>query len=60
MSDDVEPSLGDALWVEVNYDGFATIIVVGEFDMTGTARFWACVSEALATHPPSIIVEAAA
>jgi anti-anti-sigma factor len=58
LSDDVDPSLSDALYVEVNYDGAATIVVVGEFDMTGTARFWASVSEALATHPPSITVEA--
>jgi hypothetical protein len=27
LSDDVEPSLGDALYVEVNYDGAAIIIV---------------------------------
>jgi hypothetical protein len=31
---------------------------MGEFDMTGTARFWAHVSEALETQPPSITVEA--
>ena len=54
----MEPSLRDALYVEVNYDGAATIVVVGEFDVTGTARFWASVSEALATQPSSVIVEA--
>jgi anti-anti-sigma factor len=58
LSDDVEPSLSDALYVEVKYNGAATIVVVGEFDMTGTARFWASVSEALSTHPPSVTVEA--
>ena len=58
MSDDAEPSLGDALYVEVNYDGAATIIVIGEFDMSGASRFWAHVSEALATRPASMIVEA--
>lgn len=58
MSDDVEPSLDDLLYVETNYDDGATIVVVGEFDLTGTAPFWAAVSEALATHPPSITVEA--
>jgi anti-sigma B factor antagonist len=57
MSDDVEPSLGDLLYVEVDYDA-ATIVVIGEFDMTGTAPFWARVSEALATNPPAITVEA--
>jgi anti-anti-sigma factor len=58
LSDEVEPSLSDALYVEVNYDSAASIVVVGEFDMTGTARFGASVSEALATDPPSITVEA--
>jgi anti-anti-sigma factor len=58
MSHDVEPSLGELLSVEANFDGTATIILVGEFDMTGTARFWVCVSEALAMHPPSMTVEA--
>jgi anti-anti-sigma factor len=58
LSDDVEPSLDDALYVELNFDGAATIVVVGEFDVTGTARFWASVSAALATQPSSVIVEA--
>jgi anti-anti-sigma factor len=58
LSDDVEPSRSDALYVEVKYNGAATIVVIGEFDMTGTARFWASVSEALSTHPPSVTVEA--
>jgi STAS domain len=34
------------------------IILVGEFDMTGTERFWAHLSEAVETVPESIIVEA--
>jgi hypothetical protein len=50
MSDDVESSLD----VEVTCDRGATIVLVGEFDMTGTAPFWAHVSEALETQPPSI------
>jgi hypothetical protein len=54
MSDDVESSLD----VEANYDGGATIVLMGEFDMTGTAPRWAHVSEALVTQPPSITVEA--
>ena len=45
------------MYVEVKA---ATIVVIGEFDMTGTARFWASVSGALATHPPAITVEARA
>ena len=59
VSDDVESSLGDLLYVETTYDdGTATIIVVGEFDMTGTARFWAAVSETLSARPASVSVEA--
>jgi anti-anti-sigma factor len=59
MSDDVEPSPGDILYVETSYDdGTATIILVGEFDMSGAAHFWASVTEVLGTRPPSMIVEA--
>jgi anti-sigma B factor antagonist len=58
MSDDVDPSLNDWLYIEARYTNVATIVVVGEFDMAGTSRFWSCVSEVLATHPPSVIVEA--
>jgi hypothetical protein len=54
MSDEVESSLD----VEVTYDRGATTVLVGELDMTGTAPFWAHVSEALETQPPSITVEA--
>jgi hypothetical protein len=55
MSDDVEPCLGELLSVEANCDdGTVTIVVVGELDMTGTARFWASVSEALATRIPEL------
>jgi anti-sigma B factor antagonist len=58
LSKDAEPSPADDLYVEVNYDGAAIIVVIGEFDMTGAARFWAGVSGALATQPKSMIVEA--
>ena len=48
MSDDTAPSPGDILYVETSCDdATATIILVGEFDMTGTAHFWASVSETL-------------
>jgi anti-anti-sigma regulatory factor len=56
VSDDVEPSLGDLLYVEVDHEA-ARIVLVGEFDMTGGAPFWAAVSEALAPNPPSLTVE---
>jgi anti-anti-sigma factor len=59
MSDDVEPFRADVLRVKANYDGSApSIVVEGEFDLTGTERFWAFFSEALAEDPRAIIVEA--
>jgi anti-anti-sigma regulatory factor len=39
-------------------DGTATIVLVGEFDMSSTAHFWASVSEVLGSALPSITVEA--
>jgi anti-anti-sigma factor len=59
MSDQGEPLPGDVLYVEVKYHGTeATIILVGEFDMTGTEPFWGTVDEILATRPESVVVEA--
>jgi anti-anti-sigma factor len=58
-SDDVEPLPRDVLYVETSPDGSApTIIVVGEFDMTGTEQFWAHVSEAVEARPVSLTIEA--
>ena len=59
MSDDVEPFPRDVLHVETRRDGATpVIIVVGEFDMTGTERFWAHVSEAIEARPLSLTIEA--
>jgi anti-sigma B factor antagonist len=59
MSDDVEPRPKDVLHVETRQDDAApTIIVVGEFDMTGTERFWAHISQAVAARPVSLTIEA--
>jgi anti-anti-sigma factor len=59
MSEDVESLPKDALYVETKRNGASpTIIVVGEFDMTGTEVFWAHVSEAVEARPGSITVEA--
>jgi anti-sigma B factor antagonist len=59
MSDDVEPLPADVLYVETRQDGAdPTIMVVGEFDMSGTKVFWAHVSEAVEARPVSITVEA--
>ena len=59
MLDRAEPSPGDALYVEAKYDGTeAAIILVGEFDMTGTGPFWGAVSEVLGTPPVAVTIEA--
>jgi hypothetical protein len=59
MAGDVEPSPGDVLQVEARYDDAeATIILDGEFDMAGVARFWGYLSAVLAPHPLSITVDA--
>lgn len=63
MSDDRKSSQGndlhvDDLHVKANQDRTGTTIILeGEFDMTGTERFWAFVSEALAA-PRSMTVDA--
>ena len=59
MSDQPQPSPRDVLGVEVKYDRTeATIVLVGEFDMTGTEPFWGTVDEVLATRPESVVVQA--
>ncbi len=59
MSDDVEPIPADVLYIEAHHhDTGATIVLVGEFDMTGTELFWAHVSGALEAHPTSITIDA--
>jgi anti-anti-sigma factor len=58
MSDEPVPSPGDVLYVETRHDGAdPSIIIVGEFDMTGVEVFWAHVSEAVEARPVSITVE---
>jgi anti-sigma B factor antagonist len=55
MSDNADPVQGEPLRIEANYAGSeATIILAGEFDLTGAEQFGASVSEALATSPRSI------
>jgi anti-anti-sigma factor len=59
MSDDGEPSQPQLLHIDAEYLGSDVIIALeGEFDMTGTARFWAHISEALDGHATSITVNA--
>jgi anti-anti-sigma factor len=64
MSDDRTPSPGDDshdddLHVRAEQDRTGTTIILeGEFDLTGTDRFWAVFSEALAASPRSISLNA--
>jgi anti-anti-sigma factor len=64
MSDDRTPSPGDDshdddLHVRAEQDRTGTTIILeGDFDLTGTDRFWAVFSEALAASPRSIILNA--
>jgi anti-sigma B factor antagonist len=65
MSDDRTASQGDDdlhaddLHVKTKQDRTGTTIILeGEFDSTGTERFWASFSEALAASPRSITLNA--
>jgi anti-anti-sigma factor len=59
MSDGVEPPSDDCLRISAEHDrGDVTISLVGEFDMAGTARFWAFVTQAIAANPRAVIVDA--
>jgi len=58
MSEDGAPFPADVLHVEAKHDRIGTTTLVGEFDMTGTERFWPFVNEALAADPRAILVDA--
>lgn len=59
MPDDAERFPADVLCVEASYGGTeVTLIVEGELDLSGTELFWAYASEALGSHPRSIVVDA--
>jgi anti-anti-sigma factor len=64
MSDDRTPSQGDDshdddLHVRAEQDRTGTTIILeGDFDLTGTDRFWAVFNETLAASPTSIILNA--
>jgi anti-sigma B factor antagonist len=59
MLDEAKSSRDDVLYVEAKYDRTeAAIILVGEFDMTGTAPFWGAVSEVLGAGPVAVTIEA--
>jgi anti-sigma B factor antagonist len=58
MPDDAEPFQSQLLQIDADHLGSDVIIVLeGEFDMTGTARFSAHISEALDGHATSITVD---
>jgi anti-sigma B factor antagonist len=59
MPDDAGPGRPERLHIEAEYLGSEVIVVLeGEFDMTGTARFWAHISNALEMPATSITVDA--
>jgi anti-anti-sigma factor len=59
MSGDPEPFQAEVLSIEANRDRSGiTIILAGEFDMAGTQRFWAFMSEALAADPKALTIHA--
>ena len=59
MSESPEPSDDEILEIEARQDrAGTTLVLTGELDMSGTSRFWAFISEALASAPRSITVDA--
>jgi anti-anti-sigma factor len=58
MSDEEKVRRSDVLKVAVRYNGIkATLVLVGEFDMTGGTVFWAHFSEVLGTRPSAVTVD---
>jgi anti-anti-sigma factor len=61
MSENAEAFRAESLQIEASQDRTgATIILKGEFDMTGSERFWSFLSEALAAAPRAIAVDTSA
>jgi anti-sigma B factor antagonist len=61
MSENAEAFQDEPLQIEARQDRTgATINLKGEFDMTGTERFWSFLSEALAATPRTITIETSA
>ena len=61
MSENAEAFRAESLQIEASQDrNGATITLMGEFDMTGTERFWSFLSEALAATPRTIVVDTSA
>jgi anti-anti-sigma factor len=61
MSENAEAFRAESMQIEASQDrAGATIILKGEFDMTGTERFWSFFSEALAATPRAIAVDTSA
>jgi anti-sigma B factor antagonist len=57
MPENADPVQGEPLRIQANYEGGeATIILAGEFDLTGVEQVGASFSEALAARPRSITV----
>ena len=61
MSENAEAFRAESLQIEAGQDRTGdTITLKGEFDMTGTDRFWSFLSEALASTPRTIAVDTSA
>jgi anti-sigma B factor antagonist len=59
MSGDAWGCRDDGLHIVASQGGAeVTISLVGEFDMSGSERFWSVLSEALAADPRSVVVDA--
>jgi anti-sigma B factor antagonist len=61
MSENAKAFRAESLQIEASQDRTgATITLKGEFDRTGTERFWSFLSEALAATPRTIAVDTSA
>jgi anti-sigma B factor antagonist len=59
MADDAESSRPELQHIEDDYLGSEVIVgLEGEFHLTGTARFWAHISDALEGHVTSVTLDA--
>jgi anti-sigma B factor antagonist len=59
MPNDTEPLLAEPLTVAISGDRTETVVTIdGEFDISGTGWFGACIGTALETHPGTMTIDA--
>jgi anti-sigma B factor antagonist len=59
MAEQGESRRSDVLDIEAHADGtHTTLTLVGEFDLSGSDRFWSFLSEALTAAPRSVTIDA--